>query len=147
MFMKIAIGSDHAGYKLKEAVKKFLLKNKIVYKDFGTYADDGVDYPDIAKPLAKSIRHRKYDFGVLICGTGNGMAMAANKVRNVRAAVCDSEYLAQMARAHNDANVLCLGARVTPLNKAIKILNKFIRAKFEKGRHLRRVKKLEPLWY
>jgi ribose 5-phosphate isomerase B len=145
--MKIAIGSDHAGYNLKEFIKKYLIASKFTYKDFGTYSADPVDYPDIAKPLAKAIRHKKYDFGILICGTGIGMSMAANKVRGVRAAVCSNLNTAQLSREHNDANIICIGARSTSRKAALQMVVRFIKKKFKKGRHLRRGKKLEPIWY
>ncbi|MFH1581797.1 MAG: ribose 5-phosphate isomerase B [Pseudomonadota bacterium] len=145
--MKIAIGSDHAGYNLKEYIKKFLINNKITYKDFGTYSADPVDYPDIARPLAKAIKYKKYDFGILICGSGIGMSMAANKVRRARAAVCTSAYTAKMSREHNNANILCLGSRTTPRKLAMQIIKIFLSTKFKKGRHLRRINKIEPLWY
>jgi ribose 5-phosphate isomerase B len=140
--MKIAIGSDHAGYELKEDIKKYLKRNKISFNDLGAYSSDPVDYPDIAKKVARAVGLKKNKFGILICGTGIGMAMAANKVKGVRAAVSHNVFTAKMSRAHNDANILTLGARVLSNKLAIKIVAAFLETPFEGGRHLRRVRKI-----
>jgi ribose 5-phosphate isomerase B len=140
--MKIAIGSDHAGYELKEDIKKYLKRNRIRFDDFGAYSSDLVDYPDIAKIVARAIGSKKFKHGILVCGTGIGMAMAANKIKGVRAAVSHNVYTAKMSRAHNDANILTLGARILGKKLAIKIVAAFLKTPFEGGRHLRRVKKI-----
>ena len=141
--MKIAIGSDHGGYLLKEDIKKHLTKRKAEFKDFGAYSEVSVDYPDIGKKVAKAVASKKCKFGILVCGTGLGMSMVANKVRGIRAALCHSVYTAQMSRAHNDANVLSLGGRVLKKELALKIVDAFLKTPFEGGRHLRRVRKIE----
>ena len=140
--MKIAIASDHAGFALKEKVKKYLANNKVQAKDFGTFSEESVDYPDYAKLASKSILSKRTDKAILICGTGQGMAMTANKFKGIRAVACESIYCAKMSRAHNDSNVLCLGARITSPQKALSIVKVWLAAKFEGGRHLRRVRKI-----
>lgn len=140
--MKIAIGSDHGGFELKEEIKKHLKKLKIVFNDFGTFSEEPVDYPDIGKKVAKAVTSKKYKFGILVCGTGLGMAMVANKIPGIRAAVCHNVYTAKMSRAHNDANILSLGGRVLKKATAIKIVDVFLKTPFEGGRHLRRVRKI-----
>jgi len=141
--MKIAIGSDHGGYLLKEDIKKHLNKRRIGIKDFGAYSEGSVDYPDIGKKVAKAVASKKYKFGILVCGTGLGMSMVANRVKGIRAALCHNVYTAQMSRAHNDANILCLGGRVLKKALALKIVEAFLKTPFEGGRHLRRVRKIE----
>jgi len=140
--MKIAIGSDHGGYLLKENITRYLNKRKVGFKDFGAYSEESVDYPDIGRKVAKAVASKKFKFGILVCGTGLGMAMVANKVRGVRAAVCHNVYTAKMSRAHNDANILSLGGRVLKKALAKKIVDAFLRTPFEGGRHLRRVRKI-----
>jgi ribose 5-phosphate isomerase B len=140
--MKIVIGSDHGGYKLKEKIKIFLKKRKVAFKDLGTFSEDPVDYPDIGRAVAKAVAAKKFKFGILTCGTGIGMAMAANKVAGIRAAVAHNVYTAQMSRAHNDANILALGGRVLRTAMALKIVDAFLKTPFEGGRHLRRVRKI-----
>jgi ribose 5-phosphate isomerase B len=140
--MKIALGADHAGFELKEAVKRLLAGQGIEVDDRGTYSTESVDYPDFARAVGEQVARRQADFGILVCGTGIGMSMSANKVPGVRAAKTDTEYEAEMARAHNDANVLCLGARVTDAATAEKLLHKFLETRFEGGRHQRRVDKI-----
>jgi len=141
--MKIAIGSDHAGFELKEKVKDYLKGNGNQVKDFGAYSLESVDYPDIAKALAKSVAAKKQKAGILICGTGIGMCMTANKVRGIRAANAHNVYTAQMSREHNDANVLCLGARVLEEKEVMEMIDVFLATKFAGGRHLRRVNKIK----
>ncbi len=139
--MKILIGSDHGGYKLKEAIKKALDENEIEYEDYGTMTEESIDYPEIAKKVAQDV---KDNLGILVCGTGLGMSMAANKVKGIRAALCHDEYTAQMAREHNDANVLCLGGRVLSEEEGIVITKKFIETPFSgEERHQRRIDKIE----
>jgi ribose 5-phosphate isomerase B len=141
--MKLAIGSDHGGFLLKEAIKKHLDSLKVPFKDFGTFSEESMDYPDIGKRVARSVASKKFKFGILVCGTGQGMAMVANKVKGVRAAVCHNVYTAKMSRAHNDANILTLGGRVLNKAAALKLVDVFLKAPFEGGRHLRRVKKID----
>ncbi|ADL41906.1 sugar-phosphate isomerase, RpiB/LacA/LacB family [Caldicellulosiruptor obsidiansis OB47] len=140
--LKLAIGSDHAGFNLKEAVKKHLDKKGIEYKDFGTYSEESCDYPDIAKDVALAVKNGQYDFGILICGTGIGISIAANKVRGIRAALCHDTFSAKAARAHNNANILAMGARVIGEGLACEIVDAFLSSAFEGGRHQRRVDKI-----
>ncbi|MBX5481672.1 MAG: ribose 5-phosphate isomerase B [Myxococcaceae bacterium] len=140
--MKIAIASDHAGLRLKVELVELLLSRGHELDDLGTYNNDSVDYPDFATQVALAVREGRADRGVLICGTGIGMSIVANKYRGIRAAVCTSEFEAKMARAHNDANVLCLGQRVIGPGLAGTILQAFLDTPFEGGRHERRVQKI-----
>lgn len=140
--INIAIGCDHAGYEYKESIKLFLLSSSNEIKDFGTNSLDSVDYPDYVHPLAESIEKKENDYGVLICGSGNGVAMTANKYPNVRAALCWKEEIAALARQHNDANIICLPARFVSLDEAKKILLTFLTTSFEGGRHQKRVDKI-----
>lgn len=140
--MKIALGSDHAGFELKDSLKRLLAAQGIGVDDRGTYSPESVDYPDFARAVGETVVHGKADFGILVCGTGIGMSMSANKVPGVRAARVDTEFEAEMARAHNNANVLCLGARVTDAATAEKLVRKFLETGFEGGRHQRRVDKI-----
>jgi ribose 5-phosphate isomerase B len=138
----IIIASDHAGFLMKEKVKIFLNKSKIKSLDLGTFSEERVDYPDYAKKLALSVK-KKSSFGILICGSGIGVSIAANRFKKVRAAVCYNQISASLARKHNNANVLCLGARLISLKNVQKIVYTFISTKFEGGRHINRVKKLD----
>lgn len=140
--MKIAIGSDHAGFQLKEELKVFLQEKGIDVKDFGTYSEESVDYPDYAIPLAESVARGEEKFGILICGTGIGMSIAANKVKGIRASLCDSKYSARCAREHNDANVLCLAGRVLKEELAKEIVNVWLNTSFLAGRHKIRIDKI-----
>ena len=138
---KIFIASDHAGYRLKEyVISKFSKKAKLI--DLGPKTDDSVDYPDFAKKLSKKISSKKGSFGILVCGSGTGMAIAANKTKNVRAALCYSIKNTKLSRLHNNANIITLGERLINKNKAINLIKVFLRTKFEGGRHLRRVRKI-----
>ncbi|RLE72284.1 MAG: ribose 5-phosphate isomerase B [Thermoprotei archaeon] len=143
--MKIAIASDHAGYKLKEYLKKTLEKEGYEVADLGTYSSESVDYPDYATKLAKLVSKNLVEKGILICGTGIGMSIAANKFPGVRAAVCWSEETAALSRRHNDANILCLGGRVLKPEKAAKILKIWLSTEFEGGRHFRRIQKIKKI--
>jgi len=143
--MKIAIASDHAGYEEKERLKPLFDELGIQYEDLGTVSEQSVDYPDYARKVAEEVARGHVEQGVLICGSGTGMAMAANKVPGVRAAVAWNEEIAQLAREHNDANVLSLGARVTPAEEIPKIVRAWFAAKFDAGRHERRVQKIRDL--
>tara|TARA_Y100001970_G_scaffold185594_1_gene225746 strand:- start:1354 stop:1767 length:414 start_codon:yes stop_codon:yes gene_type:complete len=135
---KIFIASDHAGYKLKNSIISKI--KKII--DLGPYSSESVDYPDFAKKLTKKVASNKGSFGILICGSGMGMAIAANKSKNIRAALCYSVKNTQLSRLHNNANIITLGERLINKNKAISLINIFLRTKFEGGRHLRRIKKI-----
>lgn len=143
--MKIAIASDHAGYKLKEYLKKILEKEGYEVVDLGTYSSESVDYPDYAAKLAKLVSKNLVEKGILICGTGIGMSIAANKFPGVRAAVCWSEETAALSRRHNDANILCLGGRVLKPEEAAKILKIWLSTEFEGGRHSRRIQKIKKM--
>lgn len=143
--MRIAIGADHGGFWLKERVRAFLEAEGHEAQDFGTHSEDSVDYPDIAGPVAQAVAAGAFDFGILICGTGIGMSVAANKVRGVRAAVCHEAYTARMARAHNNANILCMGGRVLGEGVALDVVRTFLATPFEGGRHARRVGKVAAL--
>lgn len=141
--MVIALGADHAGWELKEALKAWLIENGHQILDFGTHSPESVDYPDYAVQVAESLASGKAERGVLVCGTGIGMAMAANKVPGVRAALCGDLYTARMSREHNDANVLVLPARFVSEDEGVEILRAWLDTRFEGGRHARRVAKIE----
>jgi ribose 5-phosphate isomerase B len=145
--VRVAIGSDHAGFDLKEALKLALaqLHPDIQVDDLGTSSADSVDYPDYASRVAERVAAGRADRGILVCGTGIGMAMAANKVRGVRAATVNDEVSARLAREHNDANVLALGGRVTPPDTAVRLMEIFLDTAFAGGRHQRRVEKIAAL--
>ena len=137
--MKIAVGCDHGGFELKQAVIKFLEANGYEYKDYGTYDTQSCDYPDIAAPVAKAVAAGEFDRGILICGTGIGMSMAANKHDGIRAACCSDVFSARLTREHNDANVLCFGERVVGIGLALDLVDNFVGAEYEGGKHARRV--------
>ena len=143
--MKIAIASDHAGYPEKEQLKPLLDELGIQYEDLGTVSTDSVDYPDYARKVGEEVASGHVEQGLLVCGSGTGMAIAANKVPGVRAAVAWNEEIARLAREHNDANVLSLGARVTPYDELVKIVRAWFAAKFDGGRHMRRVDKIREI--
>lgn len=142
--MKLAIGSDHGGYELKCEICRLLREKKIEVVDCGTYSAEPIDYPDLVMPVCGLVSD-DCELGILLCGTGIGMSIAANKVKGIRAALCHSVYDAQMAREHNDANVLCIGARTTPEDVAIEIVDAFLKNTFQGGRHAVRVDKLMKL--
>ncbi|MFN6089202.1 MAG: ribose 5-phosphate isomerase B [Cyclobacteriaceae bacterium] len=142
MMTKIAIGADHAGFKYKEILKKWLQTNGFTVKDFGTHSVESADYPDFAHPVASAVEKNEFDLGLLLCGSANGVAMTANKHQGIRAAICWKEELAELARTHNNANVLCIPARHVSVELAEKILDKFLHSSFEGGRHGRRVDKI-----
>jgi len=142
--MKIAIGSDHAGYELKENLKKFLcLEHDIL--DVGTSSTESTDYPDFAQKVTELLIKKDVDFGILICGTGIGMSITANKFKGIYAALCYDTNTASLARRHNNANVLCLGGRTTKVNDAIEIVKAFLSNEFEGGRHERRFNKIKDI--
>lgn len=143
--MKIAIASDHGGYGLKETLKQHLDARGISYTDCGTDSEASCDYPDFAEKACALVQQKAADFAVLICGTGIGMCISANKMTGIRAALCGEEFSAHFTRAHNDANVLCLGARVTGPGLAERILDAFLDSGFEGGRHQRRLDKIEEI--
>jgi ribose 5-phosphate isomerase B len=143
--MRIAVGADHAGLELKEVVKQALDELRTPYKDFGTHSEDSVDYPDYAARVAQAVADGEFDRGILVCGTGIGMAMAANKIDGIRAAPIVDLESARLSREHNDANVLTLGARVTQPERALDIVRLFLKTNFEGGRHGRRVQKIAAL--
>ena len=138
--ISIAIGADHAGFEYKSMLIDFLKDYTI--KDFGTYSADSVDYPDFAHPVASAVENAQYTIGILICGSANGVAMTANKHQEIRAAICWNEELAELARTHNNANILCIPARFTSKEDAKNICLKFIHSEFEGGRHSNRVNKI-----
>ena len=139
---KIILASDHAGFKLKEIIKVFLIKKKKMVLDLGTNNTNSVDYPDFAHLLSKKMKKNKDAIGVLVCGSGIGMDMAANKHKNIRAALCYNIKSTKLSRKHNNANVIALGSRLTKKEVALKCINIFLKTNFEGGRHLRRVKKI-----
>ncbi len=138
----IAIGSDHAGFEYKTALISFLEGRGIAFKDFGTHSTDSVDYPDFAHPVATAVEAGEAAFGILLCGTANGVAITANKHQQIRAAICWGEEIAQLVRQHNDANILCIPARFVSEATAEKMLQVFIDTPFEGGRHANRVNKI-----
>lgn len=140
---KIAIGCDHAGFVLKEDIKSKLHESGYHVKDFGTYTLESVDYPDYVHPLAGSIENKENDFGILICGSANGVAMTANKHQGIRAAISWNTEVASLARQHNNANVICLPARFIEAPDAEEMVRVFLNTKFEGGRHTRRVEKMK----
>lgn len=135
----IALGCDHGGINLKTAIIKYLDENNIEYKDFGCYTAESVDYPVYAKLVADSIVSGESERGILCCGTGIGISIAANKVKGIRAAVCTNEFMAEMTRRHNDANIMCLGGRVIEEDKAVELAKIFLNTDFEGGRHQNRL--------
>jgi len=139
---KIAIGSDHAGFELKEKVIEHLKNINIEYKDFGPFNEDRVDYPDFAHPLARAVENKEYDLGILICGSGNGINMSANKHKGIRSALCWQENIAEMARLHNDANILAMPGRYIAIEEALKCVDIFLTTDFEGGRHAGRIEKI-----
>lgn len=141
--MKIALGADHRGFELKEKLKQYLQKKGYEIIDFGTESSDPSDYPDYAVQVARSVSKKESDKGVLVCWTGVGMSIAANKVKGIRAALSLNEEMAKISRQHNDANVLALSARFTNNSEAEKILEAFLKTEFEGGRHQRRVEKIK----
>lgn len=138
----IAIGCDHAGFEYKEDIISFLEGKGLEYKDFGTYSTDSVDYPDFAHPVANSVENHETAFGILLCGSANGVAITANKHQHIRAAVCWGEELAELARKHNDANIICIPSLFVREGDVEKMIEIFIHTDFDGGRHERRVEKI-----
>ena len=144
MFDKtVYLGADHGGYLLKEGIQNYLKEQKIGVVDLGTFSEESVDYPEVAREVAEKVAENDEALGILVCGTGIGMCMTANKVPTIRAAVCTNEYMAEMTRKHNNANIMCLGGRVTDPELAYKMADLFLETEFEGGRHERRVEKIE----
>lgn len=139
---KIIIASDHAGFRLKEKLVRWLLANRYEVKDIGCFSEDSVDYPDFAHPLAMAVERGEFQYGITICGSGNGINMASNKHQNIRSAVCWSEEISKLARAHNDANICALPGRFLNEAEAILIIKTFLNTPFEGGRHKRRIDKI-----
>ena len=138
----IAIGCDHAGFEYKEDIISFLEGKGLAFKDFGTYSIDSVDYPDFAHPVAASVENDETAFGILLCGSANGVAITANKHKNIRAAICWGEELAELARKHNNANIICIPSRFVREGDVEKMLDIFIHTEFEGGRHEKRINKI-----
>ena len=142
IFKKICISSDHAGYELKEYIKNYFIEKEIPVIDLGPFEMKSVDYPDYAKKIARRVAAKKSDVGILVCGSGTGMAISANKTRRIRAAVCYNSKSTRLSREHNNANIIALGSRLIKKNEAMKLIKIFLSTKFEGGRHLKRVKKI-----
>ncbi len=139
---KIFISSDHAGFKLKEAIKKYLTSKNINFHDLGPTNENSVDYPDYAHRVAKKVKISRENVGILVCGSGTGMNIAANKHKNIRAAQCFSLKTTKLSRLHNDANIITLGSKIISKKNAFNFISVFLKTKFDGGRHLRRVKKI-----
>ncbi len=142
IFKTVCIASDHAGYKLKEVIKNYLVDRNVSVFDIGPYNNQSVDYPDYAKKLGKRIKLKKSDVGILVCGSGTGMAISVNKIKTIRAAVCYNLKSTRLSRQHNNANIIALGSRLTKQKLSLKLVENFLKTKFKGGRHLRRIKKI-----
>lgn len=140
---KIAIGADHGGYELKERIVEYLKSHNLNYKDFGTYSNESCDYPVFAKKVALEVANGNFDKGILVCGSGIGVSIVANKVKGIRAALCWNLETAASARTHNDANIICLGQRQIDMDLGVKIVDKWLNSEFEGGRHQKRVDMIE----
>ena len=139
---KIFISSDHAGFRLKEVIKTYLSKKKMIFQDLGPYNDSKVDYPDYAHKVAKKVKSHKNNVGILVCGSGMGMNIAANKHKNIRAAQCFNLKSTKLSRLHNDANIITLGSRLLTKKNALSFVGVFLNTKFEGGRHSKRIRKI-----
>ena len=142
IFKTVCIASDHAGFSLKEEIKDFLVNKKVSIFDIGPFNDKSVDYPDYAKKLGNRVKLKKSDVGILVCGSGTGMAISANKIKTIRAAVCYNLKSTRLSRQHNNANIIALGSRLTKKKLTLKLVEVFLKTKFEGGRHLKRIKKI-----
>lgn len=140
---KIAIGADHGGFELKEKIVEYLKSHNIEYNDFGTYSDESCDYPKFAKEVALEVAKGNFNRGILVCGSGIGVSIVANKVKGIRAALCWNIATAESARTHNDSNILCLGQRQIDMDLGIEIVDKWLKSEFQGGRHKRRVDMIE----
>lgn len=143
--MKIIIGADHGGFELKETIREYILKKGIEVHDVGVFSTESVDYPDYAQKVAEEVVESEDNIGILICGTGIGMTIAANKVKGIRCALCNDVYTAKMAKGHNNANIIALGARVIGKGVAIMIIEAFLNSNFENGRHSSRIDKITEI--
>jgi ribose 5-phosphate isomerase B len=141
-FKQIAIGSDHAGFVIKECIKQEFSEEGYTFHDFGAFSETSMDYPDTAHPLAKAVQSGEYNVGILICGSGNGVAIVANKYKGIRAAICWNSEITGLARKHNDANIIVLPARFVSKEEAIRYVQLFLNTEFEGGRHQVRVEKI-----
>ena len=142
IFKTVCIASDHAGFNLKENIKNYLIDKSVSVFDIGPFNNQSVDYPDYAKKLGDRIRQKKSEVGILICGSGTGMAISANKIKTIRAAVCYNLKSTRLSRQHNNANIIALGSRLTKRKLSLKLVDVFLTTKFEGSRHLKRVKKI-----
>ena len=142
LFKKVCIASDHAGFNLKELIKHHLINKHVSIFDLGPMNDNRVDYPDFARKVANRIKSKKSDVGILVCGSGTGMAISANKIKKIRAAVCYDLKSTRLSRQHNNANIIALGSRLTKKKLSLKLVEVFLKTKLERGRHLRRIKKI-----
>ena len=142
LFKKICISSDHAGYIIKEYIKNYLIRKNIFVIDLGPKNNNSVDYPDYAKKVSHRVNMKKSQVGILVCGSGTGMAISANKTKKIRAAVCYNLRSTRLSRQHNNANIIAIGSRLTKRSVALKLVSAFLETEFEGGRHLRRVKKI-----
>ena len=142
IFKTVCIASDHAGFNLKEDIKNHLINKNVSIFDVGPYNNESVDYPDFAKRLSNRIKLKKSEVGILVCGSGTGMAICANKIKTIRAAVCYNLRSTRLSRQHNNANIIALGSRLTNKKLSLKLVEVFLQTKFEGGRHLRRIKKI-----
>ncbi|HZK00082.1 MAG TPA: ribose 5-phosphate isomerase B [Tissierellaceae bacterium] len=143
--MRIGIGSDHGGYELKESIKEYLTEEGIEFIDYGTNSLESVDYPDFGKAVSNAVLTNEVDRGILICGTGIGISISANRNKGIRCALCTDSYSARMSRMHNNANILALGGRVLGVGLALNIVNTFLETEFEGGRHERRINKIDEI--
>jgi len=143
--MRVALGADHAGFQLKEAVRRFLDAQHVPHEDFGTFSPESVDYPGYAARVAAAVASGEFERGILVCGTGIGMAMAANKIAGIRAAPVGDLESARLSREHNNANILALGGRLTPIDRALEIVRVFLDTPFSGGRHQRRLDQIASL--
>ncbi len=142
IFKTVCIASDHAGYKLKEDIKNHLVDKKVSIFDLGPFNSQSVDYPDFAKKLATRVKAKKSEVGILVCGSGIGMAISANKIKTIRAALCYNLKSTRLSRQHNNANIITIGARLTKKKLSLRLIETFLKTKFEGGRHLKRIKKI-----
>lgn len=143
--MKIAIGSDHAGLNLKNEILRHLEQKGVQFKDFGTYSEESCDYPDFAEKVSEEVVNQSFDYGILVCGTGIGISIAANKIPGIRAALCSDTFSAHSCREHNDANILALGSRVVGAGLAFDIVDSFLGAEFQGSRHQKRIDKISQI--
>ncbi|MBL4935792.1 ribose 5-phosphate isomerase B [Clostridium sp. YIM B02515] len=143
--MRIAVGSDHAGFSLKKEVLKHLEERDIQFEDFGAFSEESCDYPDFALKVAEEVAGKRFELGILVCGTGIGISIAANKVPGIRAALCGDTFSAHACREHNDANILALGARVVGTGVALDIVDSFLNTRFEGNRHQKRIDKISEI--